>query len=147
MRLQAISLANSEDTQAIENLLAGRPELAEADASAVAVESSGGGALEQDAGERITTATRAHAQDRGDAVSVALLVGLIVLGVATYMAPSIIAFGRGHRFKWPIAAFNIGAGWSGIGWIWTLVWAVWPHRSTLIEPMVGDATGIDARQR
>lgn len=74
-----------------------------------------------------------------------LFIALILVGLAIYLAPTIIAFSRGHRFRWPILAFNIGAGWSGIGWVWTLVWSVWPSNSAIADPLVVDAAGVERR--
>ncbi len=74
-----------------------------------------------------------------------LFFGLIALGIAAYMIPSIVAFSRRHRYQWPLFAFNLGAAWTGIGWIGCLVWAVWPERSAIVDPLLGDATGIDRR--
>ena len=50
-----------------------------------------------------------------------------VLLWAAYFIPSVIAFSRAHRSKVAILTLNILLGWSGIGWVVALVWALaWP---------------------
>jgi hypothetical protein len=71
------------------------------------------------------------------------LVGLLILAALLYFIPAIIAFRRRHHYRWPIFAFNLGAAWTGLGWIGTLVWALWPAQSAIIDPVISDATGID----
>lgn len=73
------------------------------------------------------------------------LVGFLILAALIYFIPAFIAFHRRHHYRWPIFAFNLGAAWTGLGWIGTLVWALWPAHSAIIDPIVGDATGIDQR--
>ncbi|ANP46053.1 superinfection immunity protein [Candidatus Viadribacter manganicus] len=73
------------------------------------------------------------------------LVGFLILAALIYFIPAIIAFRRRHYYRWPIFAFNLGAAWTGLGWISTLVWALWPAQSAIIDPIIGDATSIDRR--
>jgi len=73
------------------------------------------------------------------------LVGFLILAALLYFIPAIIAFRRRHHYRWPIFAFNLGAAWTGLGWIGTLVWALWPAQSAIIDPIIGDATGSDRR--
>lgn len=73
------------------------------------------------------------------------LVGFLILAALLYFIPAIVAFHRRHHYRWPIFAFNLGAAWTGLGWIGTLVWALWPAQSAIIDPIVGDATGSDRR--
>jgi uncharacterized protein len=82
----------------------------------------------------------------GDGAAMAL--GMIMLGLvllALYGVPTIIAFARGHAYKWVILAINVFAGWTGLGWLTILVWAVWPREKALIDPVVGNVTGTGAR--
>ncbi|WP_421846220.1 superinfection immunity protein [Novosphingobium sp.] len=51
-----------------------------------------------------------------------LIVLLIVLPLS--FAPTIIAFSRKHAKKWLVLALNLLAGWTGIGWILALIWAI-----------------------
>ena len=48
---------------------------------------------------------------------------MILLWVA-YFIPSGVAFLRAHHSKVAILTLNILLGWSGIGWIVALVWAL-----------------------
>ncbi|MFN3465092.1 MAG: superinfection immunity protein [Terricaulis sp.] len=73
------------------------------------------------------------------------IVGFLILAALIYFIPAIIAFHRRHHYRWPIFAFNLGAAWTGLGWIGTLVWALWPAQSAIIDPIVGDATGRHQR--
>ena len=41
-----------------------------------------------------------------------------------YFIPSALAFWRAHRSKVAILTLNILLGWTGIGWIVALVWAL-----------------------
>lgn len=49
---------------------------------------------------------------------------LIPLMLLAYFAPVLIAIVRGHRFYAGIGAINLLLGWTVIGWIAALVWAV-----------------------
>lgn len=49
---------------------------------------------------------------------------LMVLLWAIYFIPSVVAFLRTHRSKVAILTLNILLGWSGVGWIVALVWAM-----------------------
>ncbi len=53
----------------------------------------------------------------------AALVGIFIL-VAFYILPTIIAVLRGHPQKLAIAALNILLGWSFVGWVIALIWAL-----------------------
>ncbi len=140
LRLEGIAAANPQDARGIENLLAGRAELADDTAS---FPSEGADTGQSETAEPLAPMPEPTSARSDQTANTAMFVALIVAALAVYLLPTIIAFARRHRFKWPIAAFNIGAGWSGIGWIWTLVWSVWPERSAMIDPIVGDATRIE----
>lgn len=55
-----------------------------------------------------------------------ILTGLIVLGVlaAVYFLPTLVAAGRNHRQNAPILALNFFLGWTLVGWVGALVWAL-----------------------
>ena len=53
-----------------------------------------------------------------------LLVFLILAGIAIYFIPTIIAFVRGRINKRAILCMNLFLGWSFIGWVVALIWAV-----------------------
>ena len=44
--------------------------------------------------------------------------------IAIGFVPSIIAFARNHAQKWIVLALNIVLGWTGVGWVGALVWAI-----------------------
>ncbi|GAA0675511.1 hypothetical protein FHT00_003057 [Sphingomonas insulae] len=78
----------------------------------------------------------------------ALGIGLIILclvGLAIYFAPTLIALIRGHSYTWVIFALNLCGGWTGLGWLAAMVWAVWPTEKALIDPVVGNVTGRGTR--
>lgn len=41
-----------------------------------------------------------------------------------YLFPTMIAFGGGHPHKWIIFIVNLAFGYSGIGWVLCLIWAL-----------------------
>lgn len=56
--------------------------------------------------------------------SVMILAGGVCLMV--YILPALIAFSRGHEYRWPLFAIALLAGWSFVGWLIALVWALMP---------------------
>jgi len=48
----------------------------------------------------------------------------IVVGLVFYFLPTIIAASRGKRDIGAIFALNLLAGWTFVGWIISLVWAL-----------------------
>lgn len=76
------------------------------------------------------------------------MTALMILGVvllAAYFIPTIIALLRGHAYTGVILALNVFAGWTGLGWLAAMVWAVWPAEKALIDPVVGNVTGVGVR--
>jgi hypothetical protein len=65
---------------------------------------------------------------RGPVVAVPLIIAgigfLALSGLALYFLPTIIAVARRKRNGWAIFALNFLLGWSFIGWVAALVWAV-----------------------
>jgi len=59
-----------------------------------------------------------------DLVKVLVLIGLLIFGFWIYFLPSIKAFKRKHKNKVPILLVNIFFGWSLLGWVIALVWAL-----------------------
>ena len=49
---------------------------------------------------------------------------IILLGVALYFLPTIIAGLRKHTNLTAIILLNLLLGWSGLGWVIALIWAV-----------------------
>ena len=48
----------------------------------------------------------------------------VMLAIALYLLPAILAGLRGHVSAWGIFALNLMLGWSGILWIVALIWAL-----------------------
>jgi ABC-type transport system involved in cytochrome c biogenesis permease component len=48
----------------------------------------------------------------------------VLIFVALYLAPMIVALCRKHRQAGAIAALNILLGWSVLGWIGALIWSL-----------------------
>lgn len=47
----------------------------------------------------------------------------VVIFIAIYMLPTIIAHNRHHRQRSAITALNIFVGWTFLGWVAALVWS------------------------
>ncbi|MDD3302262.1 MAG: superinfection immunity protein [Candidatus Gracilibacteria bacterium] len=47
-----------------------------------------------------------------------------LIGFCFYMLPTIIAMRIGNKNTLAIMILNISTGWTGIGWIASLIWAV-----------------------
>jgi len=58
-----------------------------------------------------------------DTQTIILLVVVALIGLPIYLTPSIIAFRRRKANRIPIAILNVVAGWTGWGWVGTLLWA------------------------
>ena len=72
-----------------------------------------------------------------------LIISLVCLII--YFIPIIIAFNRNHEYRWIIFVLTIVGGWTGLLWIAALIWAIFPSNKTLIDPVVGNATGLGYR--
>lgn len=55
-------------------------------------------------------------------LAVGLFIGLVVLFV--HFLPAYVAFSRYHPARWAILLVNIFFGWTLIGWVITLIWAL-----------------------
>jgi len=55
---------------------------------------------------------------------------LLVLVVAFYFLPTLIAVMRSHRNLAGVILLNLLAGWTFIGWVGALIWSVWAGAST-----------------
>ena len=49
---------------------------------------------------------------------------LIIFGGLTYWLPTIVALARHSSSRGAIAALNFFFGWTGLGWIAAMVWAI-----------------------
>lgn len=75
-------------------------------------------------------------------VFVVFIVAAIV--VIIYLIPTIIAFKRQHHYKFIIFGINIIGGMTGIGYLIAFIWAVWPSKTSVIDPLISSATSINA---
>ena len=76
----------------------------------------------------------------GGLIIIAVIILLVVVGIIIAFLPTIIAFRRGHYYKWIIFAINFVCGVTGIGYLVALVWAFWPEKSTFTDVFHNDAT-------
>jgi len=53
---------------------------------------------------------------------------LILIAALIYLLPGVIASYVRHRYAVAIWALNILLGWSGLGWVAALVWALMAQR-------------------
>jgi tryptophan-rich sensory protein len=53
-----------------------------------------------------------------------LMVLGIIIGIVVYFIPTVVAFVRGRVNKGAIFCMNLFLGWSFIGWVVALIWAV-----------------------
>lgn len=49
---------------------------------------------------------------------------LLVCAVFIYLIPSVVAFSKGHRNAMAILMLNVLLGWTFLGWVAALVWAM-----------------------
>jgi len=47
----------------------------------------------------------------------------ILIVVAIYLIPTIVAYSRKHKNKFSIYLTNLLLGWTGLGWIIALIWS------------------------
>ena len=52
-----------------------------------------------------------------------IVIGLILLGLAVYFMPTIVAMLAGHQNTLAIFILNLFLGWTLVGWVIALVWA------------------------
>ena len=80
--------------------------------------------------------------------SVALLAVLGLLGAAAFIAvcllPYLIARKRGHAYRNIILVLCI-FGIFGVPWVIALIWAIYPSEKSLIDPVMGNPTGVGHR--
>ncbi len=72
------------------------------------------------------------------------LVVLIVVGVI-FWYPSTVAKKRGHAYKSLIQLLNIASLFTGVTWFIAAAWAIFPSEKSLIDPIVGNPTGLGRR--
>jgi len=62
--------------------------------------------------------------------AMAIVAGLALLAFAAalYLIPTLLAYRRKTNSRGLIAALNVLGGWTGIGWLAALVWAITDHK-------------------
>jgi hypothetical protein len=76
-----------------------------------------------------------------------ILTILFLLGLLFYFLPSIIAYQRGKKNFGAILAVNFLLGWSIIGWIVALVWALATESVDIHQATVGTGVSAPAAQQ
>ncbi len=66
---------------------------------------------------------------------------LFVAGIGFYFVPTIVAFGRNKSNKIPILVLNFFLGWSLIGWVVSLVWALSQDQQPVIVHQTFQSAG------
>lgn len=66
---------------------------------------------------------------------------ILPLAVMAYLAPLVIAFERRHRYAWTIGAINVATGWTLVGWVAALVWAVNKDIRNEVAALPGSESG------
>lgn len=84
----------------------------------------------------ITTAAATAGSDGGSGAAVILIPLFLILGVAVYFVPSVIAAARGHHQTAAIVAINAFLGWLLIGWVVALAMALSAKRAPALPPSV-----------
>ena len=72
------------------------------------------------------------------------IAGLILLYVIFWF-PSIVAKRRGHAYTSMIQVLNIATLFTFITWFIAASWAIFPSEKSLIDPVVGNPTGLGRR--
>ena len=64
---------------------------------------------------------------------------LLPVGVAFYFIPGMVAYAKHHTRPQVVLLFNLLIGWTLIGWVITLVWAIAnPEAGITLGPPPGD---------
>jgi hypothetical protein len=58
------------------------------------------------------------------------LLPVAVIGEAIYSAPTIVAYSAKHRNAEGILILNLFLGWTLVGWVVALVWAVYKEKKS-----------------
>lgn len=81
---------------------------------------------------------------KGAFVAPLAIAGLILLFVIFWF-PSIVAKRRGHSYTSIIQVLNIATLFTGVTWFIAVGWAIFPSEKSLIDPVVGNPTGLGRR--
>tara|TARA_R110000868_G_scaffold281159_12_gene541550 strand:- start:1280 stop:1480 length:201 start_codon:yes stop_codon:yes gene_type:complete len=53
-----------------------------------------------------------------------IILGVLLLALVIFFLPTVIAFGKGHKYCWIILFINVVFGFTLIGWFGALIWSV-----------------------
>jgi hypothetical protein len=53
-----------------------------------------------------------------------IILGVLLLASVIFFLPSVIAFRKGHKYRWIILFINVVFGFTLIGWFGALIWSV-----------------------
>ena len=81
----------------------------------------------------VPTAANAQVAEGAMLVSFLVLVIPALLALAIYFAPTLVAARRKHLSVWAIFIFNLCLGWTFLGWVLGLVWALTSNPRTHAE--------------
>ena len=59
------------------------------------------------------------------------IIAIVLIALAVYILPSVLALARGHRNKGAVIAYNLLGSWTIFGWFVALVWAVYREPSSI----------------
>ena len=68
-------------------------------------------------------------------MEITVLIGLFIFFVL-YFIPAMVAYQKGRKNKQAILVLNIFLGWTLIGWVLALVWAVSENTNATAEPQL-----------
>ncbi|MBX3425129.1 MAG: superinfection immunity protein [Pirellulales bacterium] len=74
-----------------------------------------------------TSSSSSRGYDDSDANPIAALIFgpfLVVAGGLVYLLPTVVAYSRDHNNTMPIALINVFFGWTLIGWVGSMAWAL-----------------------
>lgn len=53
-----------------------------------------------------------------------IILGVLLLALVIFLLPTVIAFGKGHKYSWMILFINVVFGFTLIGWFGALIWSI-----------------------
>jgi hypothetical protein len=70
----------------------------------------------------------------------------IFIILPAWLAPAIVAFARHHHNRWAITALDVFLGWTLLGWVGALVWALTnPRPAAAVGPQFVDSSSPSKR--
>src|SRR5207302_1990522 len=63
---------------------------------------------------------------------------LVLVALAWYFVPTIIGTWRRHPYLWAISLINLFLGWSFVGWIGAIIWALMGTPKSPLDKMLNE---------